>query len=535
MANITLHFDVVSQEMKYQSVRTPIVAGSSNLYYLEFEFSDVWTGAAKYAQIKYGGTVKEYEILDTPILLPPESYDDVGQIHFCVWGNTTNEIIYVSNEVVLDVVEAKFTSGLSPAPIVPDAVDDVFVRSRDQLISIPSGESIQGKLISFIAHAQDGIFYYYDTEALKYISVRDAYRGAVESGYTGTESEFYSDLKSVKTYAQDAEDSAQDAQNIVDSIIYPEASVTQTQTGATITITDKTGTHTAEIFNGEKGEQGIQGVKGDTGAQGPKGDKGDKGDQGPQGPQGIQGIQGEKGDTGAQGPQGIQGPQGVQGPKGDPGSSAWSDITGKPTTVSGYGITDSVVVAVSDSANTAPTGVISFSEQATNTPVANPQDGVMLSMQSKTSDKKAQVYFIGKNNSSNIDVYVRVQATLLGTVMWGSWYKLISSKDLAVESGTFNLQRDGATVSNLCYYQKVGKVVFIWGKVPAGTATAAATGIPFASAYYPVIGVGYQSMTIGQTASLRYVGISGTSIGVFDSSGSASGDECTFLAQYTIS
>ena len=37
MANITLHFDVVSQEMKYQSVRTPIVAGSSNLYYLEFE------------------------------------------------------------------------------------------------------------------------------------------------------------------------------------------------------------------------------------------------------------------------------------------------------------------------------------------------------------------------------------------------------------------------------------------------------------------------------------------------------------------
>lgn len=343
MANITLHFDVVSQEMKYQSVRTPIVAGSSNLYYLEFEFSDVWTGAAKYVQIKYGGTVKEYEVLDTPILLPPESYDDVGQIHFCVWGNTTNEIIYVSNEVVLDVVEAKFTSGLSPAPIVPDAVDDVFVRSRNQLISIPSGESIQGKLISFIAHAQDGIFYYYDTETLKYIPVRDAYRGAVENGYTGTEEEFYNDLKSVKTYAQDAEGAAQDAQNIVDGIVYPEATVTQTQTGATITITDKTGTHTVEIFNGEKGDQGIQGIKGDTGAQGPKGDKGD---QGPQGPQGIQGIQGEKGDPGEQGPQGIQGPQGEQGPKGDPGSSAWADITGKPTTVSGYGITDAVTSAL---------------------------------------------------------------------------------------------------------------------------------------------------------------------------------------------
>ena len=97
------------------------------------------------------------------------------------------------------------------------------------------------------------------------------------------------------------------------------------------------------------------------------------------------------------------------------------------------------IMAVSDSANAAPTGVISFSEQASNTPVDNPQDGVMLSMQSKTSDKKAQVYFIGKNNSLNIDVYVRVQSTLLGTVTWSSWYKLISSKDLAVESGTFYL------------------------------------------------------------------------------------------------
>ena len=193
------------------------------------------------------------------------------------------------------------------------------------------------------------------------------------------------------------------------------------------------------------------------------------------------------------------------------------------------------IMAVSDSANTAPTGVISFSEQATNTPVANPQNGVMLSMQSKTSDKSAQMYLVGTGNSLGTDVYVRAQSAVLGTVMWGSWYKLISSKDLAVESGTFNLQRDGAVMSNLCYYQRVGNLVFIWGKVPAGTATAAATGIPFASAYYPVIGVGYQSMTIGQTASLRYVGISGTSIGVFDVSGTASGDECTFLVQYTIS
>lgn len=61
---------------------------------------------------------------------------------------------------------------------------------------------------------------------------------------------------------------------------------------------------------------------------------------GPQGPQGIQGIQGPKGDTGDTGPQGATGPQGPQGPQGPAGSNAWEDITGTPTTLAGYGITD---------------------------------------------------------------------------------------------------------------------------------------------------------------------------------------------------
>lgn len=55
----------------------------------------------------------------------------------------------------------------------------------------------------------------------------------------------------------------------------PTANVTQTSEGATITITDKNGTTTADIAKGAKGD------KGDTGATGPKGDKGDTGEQGP--------------------------------------------------------------------------------------------------------------------------------------------------------------------------------------------------------------------------------------------------------------
>lgn len=105
----------------------------------------------------------------------------------------------------------------------------------------------------------------------------------------------------------------------------PVATVTQTASGATITIIDKNGTTTADIAKGAQGE------KGDTGEQGPKGEKGDTGEQGPQGVQGEtgpQGPKGETGETGPQGPQGIRGetgatgatgPQGPQGEKGDTG------------------------------------------------------------------------------------------------------------------------------------------------------------------------------------------------------------------------
>ena len=132
------------------------------------------------------------------------------------------------------------------------------------------------------------------------------------------------------------------------------ASVEQTETGATITITDASGTTTATVENGPvgpagpAGEQGPVGPKGDTGEQGAVGPKGDTGEQGPpgpegpigpKGPQGPQGPKGEKGDTGAtgpagqagpvgpEGPRGPEGPAGAQGPKGDPGVAGADGIS----------------------------------------------------------------------------------------------------------------------------------------------------------------------------------------------------------------
>lgn len=101
----------------------------------------------------------------------------------------------------------------------------------------------------------------------------------------------------------------------------PSASVSQTVSGATITITDKDGTTTASVDNGAKGD------KGDTGATGPQGPKGDTGEKGPKGDTGATGPQGEKGDTGATGAQGPQGIQGETGPKGETGAAGADGVS----------------------------------------------------------------------------------------------------------------------------------------------------------------------------------------------------------------
>ena len=143
----------------------------------------------------------------------------------------------------------------------------------------------------------------------------------------------------------------------------PIATVESNSEGAVISITDKNGTTTSQIYNGSNGLPGADGIDGKDGKDGfsptievtdtetgvlltitdstgtktatvndgPAGPQGEPGIQGPQGPQGIQGepgIQGEKGDpftyadftqeqlSALTGPQGPQGPQGVPGADG---------------------------------------------------------------------------------------------------------------------------------------------------------------------------------------------------------------------------
>jgi hypothetical protein len=86
-------------------------------------------------------------------------------------------------------------------------------------------------------------------------------------------------------------------------------------------------------FSETPGPEGPQGPEGPTGPQGPKGDKGDTGPQGPVGATGPQGPKGDKGDTGATGPA---------------GTTSWTGITDKPSTLSGFGITNPVAIKILD-------------------------------------------------------------------------------------------------------------------------------------------------------------------------------------------
>lgn len=109
----------------------------------------------------------------------------------------------------------------------------------------------------------------------------------------------------------------------------PSASVAETATGATITITDKTGTTTAEIKNGKDGAPGKDGTNGAPGTPGKDGTDGKDGttftpsvsaagdlswtnDGGKANPAPVN-IKGPQGETGPQGPTGATGPQGAPG------------------------------------------------------------------------------------------------------------------------------------------------------------------------------------------------------------------------------
>lgn len=117
----------------------------------------------------------------------------------------------------------------------------------------------------------------------------NVWKTAFDGNGIRTEISEYAQAASVaRTAAEAAAGRAEQAASIT-----PTVTVSQTSTGAEITVTDSTGQiTTASLANGKDG------------ATGPKGDKGDTGEQGERGLTGPQGPKGDTGATGATGPAG---------------------------------------------------------------------------------------------------------------------------------------------------------------------------------------------------------------------------------------
>lgn len=143
--------------------------------------------------------------------------------------------------------------------------------------------------------------------------------------------------------------------------ISPAVTVTETETGATISVTDATGTTTAELHNGEKGDTGSRGAAGKSayevalqnGFTGTEADwltslKGQKGDAGEPGATGAKGDPGEKGDRGEPGTSGEKGERGEKGEKGDAGTPGKDGADGYSPTATVTETDAGAVISITD-------------------------------------------------------------------------------------------------------------------------------------------------------------------------------------------
>lgn len=195
--------------------------------------------------------------------------------------------------------------------------------------------------------------------------------------------------------------------------VSPIATVTQTEDGAVISITDRDGTTTAEIHNGERGERGPQG---------------ERGERGEQGVQGVPGIQGEKGDRGEQGIQGERGPQGVPGERGATGATGATGPAGPAGSDGADGF--SPIATVTKSGNTA-TITITDKNGTTTASVTEP---------TKTSD-------LTNDGADGTSTYI--EADELATVATSGSYNDLTDKPTipTVNNATLTIQKNGTTVN----------------------------------------------------------------------------------------
>ena len=244
-----------------------LTAGMAKAVTVEFEFTEDWDGLTKTAVFTNGKTtvdVLQSRWQGNTVTVPAEVLTTAGRyVRVGVYGSNADGVALPTIWADLGKVRpgAEPSGDASTDPSLPvwaqlqeliGDLDDLTTKAKDNLVAAineaaktgSGGGSIDLRVADgYIQYSNDG-----GTTWENLIAIADLKGDDGAPGTPGT----------------DGKDGApgQDGYS-------PSASVSKTDTGATITITDKTGTTTAEIKNGKdgtNGKDGSPGAKGDTGA-----------------------------------------------------------------------------------------------------------------------------------------------------------------------------------------------------------------------------------------------------------------------------
>ena len=246
------------------------------------------------------------------------------------------------------------TAGAVQAQVMVSRGDDTYISSRVFTVRVEpvivGGDEHEDGFTLFLGAINA---YEHATEITTEAADEATAAAAVANAAAASASQAEADLRAAAAAGDFDGDDGIDGQDGADGFS-PIATVTQTESGCTITITDRNGTTTADVVKGAKGDKGDigpQGPKGDTGERGPQGIQGETGATGATGPQGPQGEKGETGATGPQGPKGetgdtgatgATGPAGVDGDDGVSCTHSWNGTVLSVTSASGTSSADLV-------------------------------------------------------------------------------------------------------------------------------------------------------------------------------------------------
>ena len=253
--------------------RPLLTVGMSKAETVEFVFSAEWEDLTKTAVFTDGTVtvdVLQPSWLGNTVTIPAEVLTTAGRyVRVGVYGSNADGVALPTIWADLGKVRpgAEQSGDASTDPSLPvwaqlqaliGDLDDLTTKAKDNLVAAinEAAKTGSGGSGSIDLRVADGYIQYSNDDGTTWenlIAVADL-KG--EDGAPGTPG----------TPGKDGTN-GQDGYS-------PSASVSETDTGATITITDKTGTTTAEIKNGKDGKDGEPGEKGDTGSPGAKGDPG---------------------------------------------------------------------------------------------------------------------------------------------------------------------------------------------------------------------------------------------------------------------